>query len=223
MSGGPPGAKHEPERHVVVLDCNIYLDAAYAVGPPFRWAKFDALVAGMARQPVPHPGGQQLDSLRLIAMCTSGRFAGDQPVEVWTNSHIEGVVRSKAIQPTVPDPKTGYRGLGWTEEAADSLLDVLVDDLTAWSNGGTLGSSHMPDGNPPLDHEDGMVFGACRWLAADDPLAHVYCVTRDSGFLKSYQAGALGSHTTVLPPAKLVAAMRLARQSQSMRGMPPPR
>lgn len=220
-SGAAAGASRrpDPDRHVLVLDCNIYLDVARAVGPPFAWDRFDAIVARMAREPVPHPAGQHMDSLRVVAMCTSGVFAGDEPVEVWTNAHIERIVLGKAMQSTTPDPETGNRGLGWSRDDAETLTGVLISDLTGWSSGGTLGSSHMPDGNPPLDHEDGMVYGACRRLAGDDPLARVYCVTRDRDFLKRYQEGELDAHSKVLTPAKLVAAMRTLRGKYAMKTM----
>jgi hypothetical protein len=84
------------------------------------------------------------------------------------------------------DPRTGLRGLGWSQDCAQALVDDLIFGVAHRSSGGTLGG-HYPDGNPPLDHEDGMVYGACRWLAAEDPLAHVYCVTNDKGFLAAYR------------------------------------
>ena len=74
----------------------------------------------------------------------------------------------------------------------------------------------MPDGNPPLDHEDGMVFGVCRHLAGDDPLCRVYCVTRDRGFLDAAKQRRLSDHTTVLPPATFVALVRRARMAYAM-------
>jgi hypothetical protein len=64
-----------------------------------------------------------------------------------------------------------------------------------------------------------MVFGVCRHLAADDPLARVYCVTRDRGFLEAYTSGALGSHSFVIPPAKFIALIRAARFRYSARWM----
>ncbi|XVV11070.1 hypothetical protein ACQP2X_40470 [Actinoplanes sp. CA-131856] len=173
----------ESPRHIVVFDCNVYLDTAALLGPPFTWEKFDAAVARLSRVPVPHPSDAAADSLRAIAATTSGHFAGDESLEAWTSSHIDIIVRGKAEQRTEPDPLTGYRGLGWSRADAQTLVDELIYGVTDWSGGGSLGRC-FPDGNPPLDHEDGMVYGACRQLAGEDPLAHVYCVTRDRGFLK---------------------------------------
>lgn len=174
----------------------------------------------MARVAQPHPDGAHMESLRLVAMCTSGRFAGDEPIEVWTNDHIDRVVRYKAMPSATPDPATGYSGLGWSASDAAGLVDVLIGDLVAWSGGGTLGAT-MPDSKPPLDHEDGMVFGACRMLAGSDPLSRVYCVTRDAGFLHDYANGNLTDHSRVVTPALLAAAMRQSRSKATLRAMVP--
>jgi hypothetical protein len=211
-------AGDEIQRHLVVFDCNVYLDAASLLGEPFSWGDFEAAVARLARVPVPHPQNGANDSLRALAACTSGRFAGDEALEVWTSTHIDTIVRGKARQSAAPHPETGYRGLGWSKDAAQALVDDLVYGLVDRSGGGSVGDL-FPDGNPPLDHEDGMVFGACRYLAGDDPLAHVYCVTRDRGFIEAFAAGALSRHSHVMPPAKFVALLRRARFQYSVRRM----
>lgn len=214
MRSGP-----EAQRHLIVFDVNVYLDVARHLGPPFSWEEFADAAARTSRHPFPYKADYSVDSLRAIAMCTSGRFAGDEPVEVWTNAHIDGLVRRKAEQPVEPDPVSGLRGLGWSTSDAQGLVTELVQGLTEKSSGGTLGAGHFPDGNPPLDHEDGMVYGACRFLAGDDPLAHVYCVTRDRGFLDAYRAGRLGGHSIVLTPAQAVGLMRRARTQLAVRDL----
>ncbi|MQY27513.1 Panacea domain-containing protein [Nocardia aurantia] len=78
----------------------------------------------------------------------------------WIDS-IQILVHKKAIQE-----------LGLRRRDADSLLTDMVADLLDSSNGQVVENIY-PDGNPQLDHEDGMVFGACRVLAGDDPLARV--------------------------------------------------
>lgn len=202
------GSADAPQRHVVVFDCNVYLDVARVIGAPFTWDSFDKVVAQNSRallgQPFPF-----YDSLRAIAVATSGKFVGAEPLEVWTNDHIDSVVHFKAMESATPESDTGYRGLGWIEEHADTLY-TLIDDLTDRTGGGSLGDT-MPDGNPPLDHEDGMVFGACRYLAGQDPLARSWCVTTDRGFLEAHREGRLGQHTTVLSPNRFVTLIRGAR------------
>jgi hypothetical protein len=213
-------AGEDPQRHIVVFDCNIYLDVARLLGPPFSWDKFDATAARVVKEVVPHPVDRAHDSLRAIATCTSGRFAGDETVEVWTNAHIDKIVRGKATRSTTPDPLTGYRGLGWDPGDAQSLVTDLIGGVTSRSNGGTLGD-HYPDGNPPLDYEDGMVYGACRCLVAEDPLARVYCVTRDSEFLNARREKRLTGHSNVLTPSAFVMLTRKARTQYSIQGMRP--
>lgn len=208
-----------PQRHVVVFDCNIYLDVARIVEPPFTWDKFDAHAARLSSEPFPDPS---VDALRALAVCTSGRFAGDETLEVWTNGHIDRIVRYKAQQSATPDPETGFCGLGWSSEDAEELVTVLIEDITTFSSGGTLGDLTFPDSNPPLDHEDGMVYGACRTLAGEDPLSKVMCVTKDQGFLAAARDEKLGGHSRVLSPSKFVGLTRMARGAQSMRGMVPP-
>lgn len=202
----------------MVFDCNIYLDVGRALGAPFSWKAFEAKVAQLSKAAVPHPFDQAFDSVRAIALCTSGRFAGSEPVEVWTSAHIDRVVRGKAMQSTVPDPETGFRGLGWSQEDAQGIVTDLIGSLTERSNGGTLGSDVVrPEGRPPLDHEDGLVYGGCCWLAGEDPLCKVYCVTHDRGFIEAYKKRRLAAHTRVLTPAKFIALNRVARNQMSIR------
>ena len=61
-----------------------------------------------------------------------------------------------------------------------------------------------------------MVYGGCCWLASDDPLCKMYCVTQDNGFLSAYRQGRLANHTRVLPPAKFIALVRAARAQLSI-------
>lgn len=210
----------EPPRHVVVFDCNIYLDIAGLLGAPFSWDKFHAVAAQLARDPLPHPQGADRDSIRAVGVCMSGRFAGGEALEVWTNAHIDKMVRGKAGQPVQPDD-LGRRGLGWSFDDASSLMEDLVWGLVERSSGGSLGDEHYPEGNPPLDQEDAMVYGACHVLAGEDPLANIYCVTRDKGFLKANADGDLAGHTFVLTPTQFVGLVRAARSRLSMRRMRP--
>lgn len=200
----------------MIFDCNVYLDAACLLGPPFTWDGFNQKVASCARESFPHPL-PAVDSLRALALCTSGKFAGNEVLEVWTSQHITETVVYKARQAATPDPMSGFFGLGWSRSDANSLLD-LIGDLATMSDGGDVGRQ-FPDGNPPLDHEDGLVYGACRYLAGQDPLCNVYCVTRDRGFLNAGQDPRFPRHTRVLNPRQFVGLVRAAR---SRLAMPPP-
>jgi hypothetical protein len=134
----------EAQRHVVVFDCNVYLDVACLLGEPFSWEKFDTAAARAVKTPVPHPLDSSVDSVRAIAACTSGLFAGDETVEVWTNAHIDKIVRGKAVQSPIADQDTGYRGLGWSAAGGSALVTDLILGIAQRSNGGTLGD-HYPD------------------------------------------------------------------------------
>lgn len=206
-------------RHLVVFDVNVYLDVAFVLGAPFSWENFDAAAASVAQVPVPHPDGAY-DSLRAIAACQSGMFAGSETIEVFTNDHIEDLVHSKAQHPVVPAVGSDHKGLGWTRGHADALLEEFVWEVGNRSSGGCV-PTEVPDGSPPLDHEDGMVYGACKYLAGEDPLSTVYCVTRDKGFLDAAKAGRLSGHTKVVHPAKFVGLVRSARARLGAKRMRP--
>ena len=114
-----------PQRHVVVFDCNVYLDVAHLLGEPYTRESFNKHAAQLASAPLPADDPRH-DSLRAIAICTSGRFAGLETVEVWTSDHIDRMVRNKAMHPTTTDPATGFRGLGWNQGHAEALVSDLV-------------------------------------------------------------------------------------------------
>lgn len=97
----------ESQRHAVVFDCNVYLDVARLIGPPFSWEKFSATTAKIARDGVPHPRDASFDSLRAVALSTSGRFAAGEVLEVWTNDHIERLV--DLIAQSRRPPTVGHR------------------------------------------------------------------------------------------------------------------
>jgi len=199
-------ADPSPQRHVVVFDCNVFLDIGSLLGG-FSWEDFSAHAARNRTEALPATDAR-VDSLRAAAVTTSGRFAGAEPLEVWTSDHVERMVRSKAVQPI--DGPEDRKGLGLTAPDAGRLVDDLVGGLVDKSGGDSVGTVY-PEGDPPLDHEDGLVFGACRWLASEDPLSVVYCVTRDQGFLKAYERGELGTAVRVLSPATFLRLVRAAR------------
>lgn len=205
-----------PQRHVVVFDCNVYLDVAHLLGEPYTRESFDSHAAQLAGAPLP-AGDPRHDSLRAIAICTSGRFAGLETIEVWTCNHIDRMVRNKAMHPTTPDP-AGFRGLGWNQDHAEALVSDLVYGVVDSSGGDSIGDT-VPDGDPPLDHEDGLVYGACREIVHEDPLCKSYCVTNDKQFVRDFEGGRLSDHTVVLTPARFVALVREARSIRATNNM----
>lgn len=198
---------------MVVFDCNVYLDAAFLVGEPFSWEQLDNKIIEVSKG----VSGRAPYSIAAIAVCTSGRFAGDESLEVWTSPHINATVRFKAQEPV---SAVGSSGLGWQSLSAASLVDDLICELVSRSCG-LVAPDAYPEGDPPLDHEDGKVFGTCKWISADDPLANVYCVTNDGDFITAYENGELGGHTRVLRPSRFVSLVKAARIAKTRRPPPP--
>lgn len=206
-----------PQRHVVVFDCNVYLDVAHLLGEPYTQESFARHAAKLAAVPLP-AHDQRCDSIRAIAACMSGTFAGSETLEAWTSHHIDRMVRNKAMHPTTIDPATGFRGLGWSRAHAEALVSDLVYEIVDSSGGSSIGQN-VPDGEPPLDHEDGLVFGACREIVRQDALCKSYCVTNDKQFLRDYRDGNLSNHTKVLAPAQFLALVRAARSRIAAQNM----
>lgn len=206
-------------RALLVLDCNVYLDVARLLGTSYSSSGFDALAVEHSGKPVPHPGDKAIDSLRLIAACQSGKLGVKGALEVWTSTHIRSTVEYKARQSVVPDPRTGHRGLGWDDLAAQNLVEDLVDWIAERSGGGHITEVIGAVDNPPLDHEDGTVYGACRYLEGQNPLDQVYCVTWDKGFLKDYGNGKLTGTVNVVTPAAMLQRIHAVRRGV----MPRPR
>ncbi|BCY13134.1 hypothetical protein [Actinoplanes sp. L3-i22] len=209
----------EPDLHTVVFDVNILLDVADLLGPPFAWEKFRDTAARESRSPVPHPTDRRVDSLRAVALTTSGRFAGPELLQVWTSDHIDRLVVAKATQPR-HGATAETRGLGWSAEHADGLLHDFVYDLVFDMTGGGRIEILAVDGHPPLDHEDACVFTTAL-QAADDaaPPSIKYCVTRDRAFRR---APNLHPDVLILHPDEFVMLVRRSRGALATRKMRPP-
>ncbi len=203
-----------PVCHLVVFDVNIFLDVARLIGEPYDPDQFDALVAQSANAKVPHPD-PSYDSLRALATCQSGNFDGSARLEVWTSDHIEELAYLKAIQPTTA-PVDEDRGLGWSGEAAQSLVDDLIGQLVYdFSAGDSVGEIKVSYGAPPLSHEDGCVYATAKEAGTADYYYQRYCVTRDKGFLQATLPGDI----EVLHPSDWVNKVRSSRRLQSMKKM----
>lgn len=161
----------------VVLDVNVYLDVAREIGDPFSWEKFDAALTGSPSH-----------SVLTVAALRSGTTPDGVQVEVWTSDHIDYLVALKASLPVVADEERD-RGLGWSEAGAQTLVDLLVGDLTDVTNGGSIGEVPTSYGTPPLDHEDGCVYATIRDCGHADIYYDRQCLTRDGHFLRSRLPG----------------------------------
>lgn len=188
-------------RHHVVFDCNVYLDVLRLTPPPDSLSALSARV--FRQQPVTSTAnGTYIDAVTALAFTMRGSFIQGQvehhPLHVWTCEHIVDTARYKA-----------------TPEYAD-LIEQLIVDLVDTTNG-TWAHAMFPVGNPPLDHEDGNVYAACRYIEDKNPHDQVYCVTSDKDFLKFGRSPSRPGMVRVISPRMLVAAMRAA----DMRAMRP--
>lgn len=206
-------------RVLIVLDCNVYLDVARLAGAPYASERFHDLAVQFSPALVPHPTVTGADSLKLVAACQSGRVDARRQLEVWSTTHVRNTVRYKAAQSATPDPKSGHRGLGWSSADAEGLVDDLMDWIVERSGGEHLETFVGAVDNPPLDHEDGTVYAACRYIEGQNPLDQVYCVTRDKGFLCAYQRGELSGHVEVVSPSAMLSWILAQRRGV----MPRPR
>ncbi|WP_350280484.1 hypothetical protein [Kribbella sp. HUAS MG21] len=208
------------DSHVVVFDVNVFLDVASLLGPRFEATALSSASAVHIGSACPHPTDSRIDSLRALTVCTSGRFVGPQPLQVWTSSHIDHLIVHKLTQP-IDGPTPELAGFGWTEAEADEFLDRLVYGLVFdMSKGGTVGDVPIPSGSPPLSHEDGCVFRTAA--EAGDPTESrllKYCVTNDRQFRKAEPN--LSSEVLILYPSEWVQLVRKARIVAAMGKMKP--
>jgi hypothetical protein len=130
-------------RNVVVLDCNIYLDAARLFDEPFAWTEVQTVPADLAHGKILHPRNPALDSLPAMNYARFGKF-GASELEVRTSSHIDKTVRNMAERAAIPDPPGNYSGLGWSAQAAQ-VYCVMRDRgfLAAYEKGMLDGHSRV--------------------------------------------------------------------------------
>jgi hypothetical protein len=205
------------ERIIVVFDVNVYLDAASIIGEPFSWA---ALSDKLAEQFNKVPDDHRIHALRSVAMGSSGRLAGNIPLEVWTSDHIDSLVKEKAEQSNDDSLHEVERGLGWSVDHAAALLDDLVWKVVSDSGGNTVGDIWLPRSTPPLSHEDGLVCATAREADVDDVECRRLILTSDRGFLE--HCGAKDAYPRALSPAQFVQLVQRARAqfaSKQIRGI----
>jgi hypothetical protein len=197
----------DSDRHAVVYDVNVYLDVAELLGPPFSWAKFNNAAALYQATPL-RGADRRVDSLRALALATTGRFAGPQPLQVWTSDHIDGLVATKASQPLTAEHPDD-RGLGWTREQAMDLVEHLVWDLVFDMSGGGSLDVTTSYGSPPLSHEDGLVYRTAEQCGLEKTIR--YCITNDRQFRHAELPGLID----VLYPHEWISLVRRSRFAAS--------
>ncbi|SEB99142.1 hypothetical protein SAMN04489844_1464 [Nocardioides exalbidus] len=205
------------EPLVVVFDVNIYLDVARLIGAPFNTSALSDALARENGKPAPHRD-PKVDSARALVIARSGFLAGTQRLEAWTSDHINALVRHKAKQLDDEALLPEDRGLGWTAEHAQGLLDDLLWQVIEGSGGDTVGNLRYPEHSPPLDHEDGMVLATALAAADGDLVCDRILVTRDRRFIE--KCAELG-HPRVMHPSQFVMLASRARSQAAMSRMRP--
>lgn len=206
-----------PDPLIVVFDVNVYLDAARLVGAPFQMSRVSDILAREKRRMPPHPDAR-VDSARALVIARSGILARPQRLQVWTSDHINALVRLKAHQPDDEALFPEDRGLGWSEEHAQALLDDLVWPTVLESSGDTVGDLRYPEHSPPLDHEDGFVMATAKAAADGDVVCDKILVTRDRSFAEKMKDV---GHPRVIHPSQFVAFTHAARSKVAVTGMRP--
>jgi len=196
------GTRVPQELHIVVPDVNVFLDVASLLGPDWDWKNLSAAVGQYPWTPA-RSQDRRVDSLRALIFLRSGELVGDHIMETWTSDHILRLVRAKAEQSSTAAIAED-RGLGWSHEQSVRLLDLVYE--TVESSGGDQINVRIPYGNPPLSHEDGLVYATAR-DAEPDMFVHRYCLTHDNHFRKASLPGDI----TMLYPHEFVSFVQRAR------------
>lgn len=167
-------------HHVVVLDCNIILNLAQHFGGAFTSEEVNRLLSAhrsetTVREPV-------RNAARAFTLAIRGQTFAGQPMSFVTSRHILDTVIHKATQPQC-GTRQEQRGLGLDRDTAQRIA-ALVEGLSKDSFRRVIEpNEQVAEKTPPLDHEDGMVYGLCRLLSGMDSRFHVWCVTFDREFI----------------------------------------
>ena len=170
----------------VIFDCNIYIDVAEALG-------FDASLANLRNfRTASRPLQAEIDAFQCVL---AGKF-GPYDLKLGSSLHIKDTVQHELSR--LPE---------WSESSAKSFLDQFHENLVDIMLTGFIGEEHVP----PLDHEDGVVFGTCHEIRNTPGIVQTILVTRDKQFADSFKD--VPSHTTVLHP---IGFMKLCDAAQRM-------
>lgn len=181
----------------MVFDCNVYLDIARLLGPPFTWERF---VERAELGAVPGYRSDGLDSAIALGYTRSGTFVTGQPLTVWSSHYIEQAVTVMAQASKTSE----YPGLELTEAESDSLFHEVIDHLVPAKQ---VVDVDTPDGPGALSRDDGLVFATA--VNAGHHLNHKYLITKDKGFR---ELGDPTGRVTVLYPHQFIGLLRDSRR-----------
>lgn len=198
-------------HHVVVLDCNIILRLANYFRASFTIDDVNTLLK-QHKSISPDISAPVIDAAMALTFCHRKTTFAGEPLTFVTSRHILDTIKYKANQPQQK------HGLGLSTECATNLAELLAQ-LSEQSYGRVVERHEQTaENNPPLDHEDGMVYGLCRKLSGEDAYYLVWCVTFDKGFIADAKLFPLKDIIQVETPRNFISYHR----SQFMQRMPRP-
>lgn len=223
------------ERHIVVADCNIFLNVVNHLRRPMS-RDLEEEIGALRREIVVERQKASSDQNRLfvesaqLLVMAARRSAPDGlSVELHCSDHIQDVTHRKITHPTTAlQPED--RGLGLSQVIADSITDEFIPALVATTAGALWrAGTHTSDKNPPLDHEDGMVYGLCRHLSGLDAFSTVWCITFDRGFREQAANFERAKFIIVVEPREFIRHVNNGARRRMLRatvrespGNPPP-
>ena len=160
---------------IAVFDINVYLNVARLVGEPYSKIMLHTRLI----KPTHDPSERLkliIESAKLVAVTTSGVFAGNQSLQIWTSDWIVKGTINVAKRP-VSD-----KGLGWGLANAQALeADLIFGTAVGPSNGLQLPTNKSAkfDG---LSSDDAQVLSTALEALSQNPSSQVICVTNDTAF-----------------------------------------
>jgi hypothetical protein len=190
----------------VVFDCNVALNIRRGYGRTTDW---DELLVRLSEA----VDGTGTADLQSVAFAARGHLDATKVI-VWSNDHIVNTVIHQAMRPM------SEGGLGLSREDALDLVETVIASAVRDTAGGVVPAGrHGAEAHPPLDHEDGMVYGLCHYLAGQYPLDEVLLVTNDRGLLHLDGTTDVRPGITVLTPTAFSSRARALEARAARRRM----
>lgn len=145
---------------------------------------------------------------RAVLLAGKGGTPFHEPIYIYSSDHIIGTIERKARQPRRAN-RPEDQGLGLGEAVVAEILDDFLIFLTNETGGRVVTfSEQTADKTPPLDFEDGMVFGLCNRLRGEDARNFIWCLTFDKRFIEDAKTFGDSSNIRVCPPEHFVSFIK---------------
>ena len=144
------------------------------------------------------------EAARAVLLAGKGSTPFLEPIYIYSSDHIIGTIERKARQSRHAN-RSEDQGLGLGKAVVTEILDNFLIFLTRETGGRVVAfSEQTADKTPPLDFEDGMVFGLCNRLRGEDARNLVWCLTFDKRFVEDAKTFGDSSNIRVCPPKHFV-------------------